>query len=199
MTTAAAPPRPTLPRLILGAFAATLVLFLWSGVTNMLPWGPPSAQVLLTEAEDANDPFRTGTRARVIDAGTLVGPNFDEAMSGRVSTLTTTGTFSWIVSRPLGYYDPAAYLAREAVTQALVAVLLTALAWITLSLGRAARLAVFGVAALAAAVASYGQLLNWWGLTAAYGFGAMANLLVGWLLAGVVLTLILRRPTRAHG
>lgn len=132
-----------------------------------------------------------------LPAGSLTTPEFDERMSGRISTLTTDRTFSWIVSRPIDYYNPGAYFAREAVTQLVVALLLTGLLLLLPAVPLGTRLVLVAVAGVAAVAGTYGTQMNWWGLPAVYRIGVGFNLVAGWVLATLVVSLWILRPAAA--
>lgn len=175
-----------LNRLLIGSLLSGVVLFVWSGLTQMLPWGVPSTQVMVSQSGEA-ELFQT-TAVQTYDPHALTTPLFDDEMVNRVNTLTTDETFSWIVTKPLDYYNPTSYFVRELLTQLLVGVLLTTLALLTPGLSLGQRLTLFLLMGMAAATAVYGPLFNWWGLTTAYALGAAINLIVGWLLVGLILS-----------
>lgn len=170
---------------LLGGFVAGVVLFVWSGLTQQLPWGVPSANVIVSGSSEAIDAFQ-GDDVERYDPYALTTPLFDEKVVNRVNTLSTDKTFSWIVSKPIGYYSPAAYLGREFLTQFVTGLLLAAALIVVQPLGLGGQLQAAGLLALAAAVATYGQFFNWWGLTTRYALGVSLNLIVGWLLAAFV-------------
>ena len=172
--------------------AAGLALFVWGGVTQMFPWGPSSAHVISTETSPDLGAFHL--RTPLVEApGSLGTAAFDEAFSGRLGLLFTDTTVSWISSMPIAYYDGAAYLTRQAVTQVIVAALIVALLILLAPLGRKRSLGVIALGAATASVATYGVLSNWWGLAPAYAIGESANLIVGWMIAAVAASFILRR------
>jgi hypothetical protein len=177
---------------LVGSLAAGVILFFWSGLTQVFPWGVPSAKVLISQSAGQTELFQA-SNARTLAPNELTTPKFDLEMAGRVSTLTTDGTFSWIVSKPLAYYNPTDYFIREIVTQLLVGVLLTSIALTTRTLPIRPRLLVILIAGLSASAGTYGQLFNWWGLTVAYALGASVNLVAGWLIAGFILVRFLIR------
>ena len=183
---------------------AGLSLFLWGAVTQMFPWGPSSAHVISTETSPDLGAFHL--RAPVVEEpGSLGTAAFDEAFSGRLGLLFTDSTVSWISSMPIAYYDGAAYLTRQAVTQVVVAALIVALLVLLAPLGRKRSLSVIGLGAVSASVATYGVLSNWWGLAPAYAVGESANLIVGWMIAAIAASFILSRKqssnvaSAAHG
>ncbi|GFE65104.1 hypothetical protein [Litoreibacter roseus] len=172
--------------------AAGLTLFIWGGITQMFPWGPSTAHVISTETSPDLGAFHL--RTPVIEApGSLGTAAFDEAFSGRLGLLFTDNTVSWISSMPIAYYDGAAYLTRQAVTQAVVAALIVALLILLAPLGPRRSLSVIALSAVSASVATYGVLSNWWGLAPAYAVGESANLIVGWTIAATAASFILSR------
>jgi hypothetical protein len=177
---------------LIGGLMAGVLLFLWSGLTQQLPWGVPSAQVVISADSVESDTFQ-GENIERHDAHSLTTPLFDETMVNRVNTLTTDETFSWIVTKPRAYYNPLAYLGREALTQMLTGLLLAAALIIARPLGLSGQLLVVLLLALAATVATYGQLFNWWGLTTRYAIGASLNLIVGWLVAAFMVAYFVMR------
>ena len=71
--------------------------------------------------------------------------------------------------------------------QALVAAAIVAL---VAMVDDAIALGVIAVAALAATVAVYGQLTNWWGLTLRYAVGVSVPLIVSWVAEAAWISLI---------
>lgn len=189
---------------LIATAAAGLSLFMWGGVTQMFPWGPSSAHVISTETSPELGAFHL--RAPIVETpGSQGTAAFDEAFSGRLGLLFTDNTVSWISSMPIAYYDGAAYLTRQAVTQVVVAALIVALLVLLTPLGRKRSLSVIGLGAVSASVATYGVLSNWWGLAPAYAVGESVNLIVGWLIAAFAASFILSRKqtsklaSTAHG
>lgn len=107
-------------------------------------------------------------------------------MTGRVSTLTTDETFSWVITKPISYYNPTAYFIGEGITQLLTAFFLSVVLWKTRKMTFKNRLLIVVISALTAVVAIYGQQYNWWGLPLLYTLGVGFNLVVGWTLAAVI-------------
>jgi hypothetical protein len=173
---------------LLATLVGTVVLFLWSGLAQALPWGVPRTQTLSTQSPGGVESFQTPNLV-ALPPGSLTTDAFDERMADRVSTLTTDRTFSWIVAKPIAYYRPAAYFAREAATQLVVAALLAALLLLLPDAPLATRLGLVALAGSAAVAGSYGAQMNWWGLPPAYGVGVGFNLVVGWLMATAAMSL----------
>ena len=111
---------------------------------------------------------------------------FDDKFGGKISTLTTDKTFSWIISTDIANYNPLKYLAFEFLTQLLVAFFLSLLLSITAGLDLGQRLLVILIAALAGTTATYGQQLNWWNVPALFQVGMMLNVVVSWMIVSFV-------------
>ncbi|MEM8592255.1 MAG: hypothetical protein AAGF13_06975 [Pseudomonadota bacterium] len=161
-------------------------------MTQMFPWGPPSAHVITTETNPEIGAFHL--RPPIIaEPGSVATDAFDDAFSGRIGMLFTDKTVSWISSKPLAYYDGAAYLTRQALTQAFVAAAIVCLLIQLAPLGRGRSLGVITLGGIAASLATYGVLANWWGLAAGYALGESANLVAGWMVSAAAASWILRR------
>ena len=63
--------------------------------------------------------------------------------------------------------------------------------WLLKPLTRGRRVATVLGIGVAGMIATYGAMMVWWGLPAAYGVGKSVNLLVGWLLVLVVVERLL--------
>ncbi len=169
-------------RLIFSTLAATIILFLWSGLTQMLPWGITSTQNISVQT---SEPVQAPNLLR-LEPNSLTSETFDEQFINKISTYTTDKTFSWIVTQPYNT-NYMSYFAREALTQLLVAFFLSMLLFLTAQLSFKTRLSLIALAGLAAATATYGQLMNWWKLPASYALGVGLNLMIGWLLASFII------------
>ncbi|MBY5932572.1 hypothetical protein KUV51_06135 [Tateyamaria omphalii] len=180
---------------LIATVTAGMTLFVWGGVTQLFPWGPSSAHVISTEKSPELGGFHLRTPI-VKEPGSIGTAAFDEAFSGRLGLLFTDNTVSWISSMPIDYYDGAAYLTRQAATQAVVAALIVVLLMLLSPLGRGRSLAIIALGATAGSVATYGVLSNWWGLAPIYAIGESANLIVGWMLAAIAASFVLRRGPR---
>jgi hypothetical protein len=170
-------------RFIISTLVATAILFSWSGVTQMLPWGVPSSQNVTAQtnvAEEARVP-----NLLKVTPNALTTAIFDEQFVGKISTYTTDKTFSWIVTQPLNT-NYSGYFIKEGVTQFIVALLLSLLLLLTVRLTLKTRMALVIIAALAAVSAIYGQLMNWWSLPINYALGVSLNLMIGWVLASFI-------------
>jgi hypothetical protein len=173
-------------KVILGTIVSGILLFVWSGLTQLFPWGVPSVNSLSSQSAAQTELFQA-PNVKQFSAHELTTPQFDSEIVGKVSTLATDDTFAWIIAKPLAYYSPTNYLIREAIAQFVVGLLLTSIVILTKPLSLTHRLSIVLGLGLIASVSTYGQLFNWWGLTVAYALGASFNLVAGWLLVGVVL------------
>ena len=172
-------------KILISTVLMTLILFLWSGLTQIFPWGVPSAQKVSTQTEVDTGSFDVPDLIEM-PPYSLTTDEFDSIMSGKISTLSTDETFSWIISSPMKNYDPIKYFIWEIVTQLVVSVLLTFLLLQIHLLPIKKRLIVVGFTGLLTFIGVYGQMINWWALPLIYGLGVGFNLIVGWLLASIV-------------
>jgi len=169
-------------KITLSILVITGILFCYGGLAQMFPWGIPSTQVITAQAEGQAEAFQAPQEIKM-EAGTLTTDAFDEVMVGKISTLTTDKTFSWIISAPISRYDAGTYFALEILTQFFVAVMLTLLLLITKGLDLTKRILFLLIPALAAALSIIGQQLNWWAMPATYGVGVGINLILSWTIA----------------
>jgi hypothetical protein len=179
--------------LVGGSAAYFVILFIFSGISQALPWGVPSTNSVRAAVEA---PAEFGSAdTQVLEPHALTTPEFDREMVNKVSVLMTDDTFSWIVSKPVSSYDPASYMAWEAATQLGVAVFLTLALWLTRPLPLRDRVALVALAAIATGLSTYGQLLNWWGLPPRYSVGVALNLALAWSVGALVVgRFIVRSP-----
>jgi hypothetical protein len=172
-------------KILLSILVSTVILFIWNGLSQAFPWGVPSTQMLSTKNNLTADDAKMG-KLQSFSANTFTTEKFDERFNNKVSTLVTDQSFSWIISKPIAYYDMGAYFMKEILTQLLVAIFLSLILFYTIMLNLKTRLSIIGLAGLAAAIGAYGQLMNWWGLPAIYGLGVGFNIVVSWLIASFI-------------
>jgi hypothetical protein len=170
--------------LLLQILLATVVLFLLSGVSQALPIGLGSVKQLTQK------PNAIKSKAVDLSQSPIATSEFDKVTVNQVTTLATENAFAWIVAKPLTYYDPARYMLKEGLTQLLVATGLVTVLRLTGSSGDGLQFIVIGIAAFMASIATYGQFLNWWGLTIRYVAGAAGTLVISWMLAAFLILLI---------
>ena len=166
---------------LISTLVATIILFLWSGLTQILPWGITTTQNISVQT---GEPLQAPNML-LLEPGALTTEAFDGQFVNKISTYTTDETHSWIVTQPL-QTNYTGYFVKELLTQLMAALFLSAILLITARLELTPRLAVIGLAALAASTATYGQLMNWWSMPASYALGVSLNIVIAWTLAGFV-------------
>ena len=175
-------------RRLFAVLVGTLVLLLWYVLVQFFPWGTGSVSNFSATSGESYASGAPGLEEA--PPGTWTTEAFEDRLGGRISTLATDRSFSWIVSAPRTHYSLPRYFAFHALTQAGVAALLVLAHWVLAPLRRARRLAAVGILGAAGTIAIYGGMLNWMGMPAAYGVGESCNLLVGWLLAFSVIDIL---------
>ncbi|MEO0075654.1 MAG: hypothetical protein ABIK31_06065 [candidate division WOR-3 bacterium] len=174
-------------KLIISTLASTVILFLWGGLTQMFPWGVPTTQTISTQSNNQTGSFKTPNLIE-LPPNSITTEKFDEQFVNKISTLTTDKTFSWIITSPIDNYNVSAYFIKEIFTQLLVGFFLALVLTLTVKLSIKTRLFLVGLSGILAVTAIYGQMMNWWGLPSIYALGAGFNLIVGWLIAGIIST-----------
>jgi len=169
----------------------TIALFLWSGFTQILPWGIPTAQKISTQSKAVSDEIPDLIHLK---PGSLVSNEFEPIFNHKISTYTTDNTFSWIITQPLKT-NYSSYLIGEVITQFFVAILLTLLLVMTKNHTIYSRMMLIAVVGLLAWGATYGQLLNWWAMPSSYAIGVGVNLLIGWLFTGFLVSKFVIKST----
>jgi hypothetical protein len=172
-------------KIIISTIVSTVILFLWSGLTQLFPWGVPTAQAISSQTIKKTESFQTPNLIE-LPANSLTTENFDNQMVDKISTLTTDKTFSWIITKPTTYYNVGQYFMREVLTQFIVALLMALILFYTTKLNLKTRLTITIIVGIIAVTAIYGQMLNWWGMPAIYALGAGFNLIFGWVLISFV-------------
>jgi hypothetical protein len=172
-------------KIIISTLVSTIILFGWNGLVQMFPWGVPSAQTITTQSVKKTESFQTPNLIE-LPANTFTTEKFDNQMADKISTLTTDKTFSWIITKPITYYNMGAYFTKEAITQFLVALFISILLSLTVKESLKRRLSFSLLAGLMAVTAIYVQMMNWWGLPARYALGAGFNIIIGWLIVSFI-------------
>jgi hypothetical protein len=124
---------------------------------------------------------RRGSRKHLPERGRPKRSTINSAVAS--APWRQTRSFSWIISARREHYNIPKYFAFHAMTQAGVAVFLVLVLWVLSPLSRARRHAAVVCLGVAGAIATYGGMLNWMGMPAAYGVSESFNLVAGWLLA----------------
>jgi len=179
-------------RYLLASLVFTVLLFLWSGFTQMLPWGVPSTQKITVQSDNNTNDVPDLIR---LAPGALTTSSFDSTFNHKISTYTTDGTFSWIITQPLTR-DYSSYFIVEIITQFFVGLLLILLLVLTKNHNMQTRMLLIASAGLVAWLATYGQLMNWWALPATYAVGVGANLIIGWLLTCFIVSRFILKPEK---
>jgi hypothetical protein len=174
-------------KIIISAIVSTAILFLWNGLTQLFPWGVPAAQTITAQKNKRTEGFQTRNLIE-LPPNSLTTEQFDRQFENKISTLTTGKTFSWIISKPISYYNAGQYFIKEIITQLIVSLLLTLILLLTAGLNDRTRLIIIGIAGASAVAAIYGQMMNWWGVPAIYALGAGFNMIAGWLVVAFALT-----------
>lgn len=177
-------------RFVAAVAACTATLFVWSGLSQVLPWGVPTVR---TVAQTSDEPPSFGASPLRVAPGTFTTTAFDDQFGDGLNTLMTDRAFAWVAAVPRTRYDPMRYFVGELLCQ-LVCSLALVLATVLLTpLPRRRRLALVAVFGLGTSVGTYGVMTNWWGLPLRYSGGMSANLVVGWLIGALVATAIVER------
>lgn len=169
-------------KIFISTVISTLILFLWSGLTQIFPWGVPTTQTISTQSNKQTESFQTPDLIE-LPSNSLTTEKFDEQFINKISTLTTDKTFSWIITAPIDKYNVSGYFIKEIITQFLVALFLAILLTLTDKLTYKNRLTIIVLIGLLAVTGIYGQMMNWWSMPAIYALGAGFNLMVGWTIA----------------
>jgi hypothetical protein len=163
--------------LVVGSVVAGVCLFVWGALSNMLL--PLGSGALREFSEDAAvvQSIRANAPANGIylsPKGVFAAVSFQPDMSDRAASI-------------------APFLAREFAADVAIGLMLAILLGLAgvSTAGQAA--AVTGAAALAAGVAVPVSDWNWFGFSPAFTAGAAVELLIGWILAGLVLVLLKRK------
>lgn len=173
-------------KIFIASMLASIVLMLWNGFSQVLPWGVSAVKIYTTQENAATEQFQVDNIEKFLPHS-IVTEKFDKLMANEVSTVFTDKTFSWIISRPLSYYDMKSYFIRSFFIELIVGLLLTLLSVRTISMRFGDRMIVFMLIALTATIGINGEQMNWWGLPPIYAVGVSVNLLLGWMLVSFIL------------
>ena len=171
-------------RFVAAVLASTLILFLWSGITQILPWGVPTSQNITVQTDEENINSQVSNFVQ-LPPESLTTEEFDAQFLDKISTYTTDETFSWIVTQALNT-NYTNYFVAEIITQLIVSIFLSGLLLLTVPLNLQSRMMIVVIVSLAAFTATFGQLMNWWRLPASYALGVGLNLLIGWTLSSFI-------------
>jgi hypothetical protein len=172
-------------KIFLSTVVSLVILFFWSGLTQIFPWGVPTTQAIHAQESDKTESFQTPNLVKM-PAKSLTTNQFDKQFSNKISTYTTDETFSWIISKPISYYNPTHYFIKEILVQFIVSIFMAILLFLTQTIETNKRLLLVLSVGVMCVMATYGQMMNWWGMPALYGLGVGLNLVIGWLIASWV-------------
>ncbi|GEM_PF-1623354 len=149
-----------------------VILFLWNGITNNLPWGNGSVASVDTAPE----------LGKAVDA---------QLQQGHRALFLSDTVAAIIVARPLSYYSIPRYFALEFVTQVAVALFLSIILSLTASLPLENQILLIFLIASVASIAIYFQYANWWGFSFQLALGSAINLIISWCGVSFILSLLL--------
>lgn len=170
--------------IIISTVMSTVILFMWGGISQMLPWGISTTQNITVATESNTDQSNISNLIK-LQPHQLTTEKFEGQFLGKISTYSTDKTFSWIITQPI-QEDYSGYFVKEIITQLIVAVFLSIILFLTIKLDFKTRMILILVFGLCASTAIYGQLMNWWSVPANYALGVSANLIIGWLLVSFI-------------
>ncbi|MEQ8676367.1 MAG: hypothetical protein RLP44_10575 [Aggregatilineales bacterium] len=155
-------------QLLIGTVVGGVLLFIWSGITNNLPWG-------------------IGSIANIEQA-----PELGEAVQkqldlGNRALFLSDVVAAFVVARPKSYYSIPRYFALEFATQLAVAFLLSLIIGLTDALTSETQLSLIVLIGLIASFGTLFQYWNWWGFPARLALGSSLNLVIGWTVVGFIL------------
>lgn len=171
-------------KIIISTLISTILLFLWGGASQMLPWGISTTQNITVQTEELQEQSKVSNLIK-LKPNELTTEKFEDQFLDKISTYVTDNTFSWIVTQPY-QKDYSSYFIKEVITQLIVAILLSITLFLTLQLKLKTRMLLILVLGICASTAIYGQLMNWWGIPARYALGVSFNLIIGWILVSYI-------------
>src|SRR5688572_2236934 len=136
-------------KIILSTILSTVLLFFWGGLTQLFPWGVPTAQSIASQATGKTEIFQAPGLIE-LPVNALTTEKFDDQMVNKISILTTDKTFSWIITKPVEYYSVSSYFIKEILTQLLVSGFIALLLYLTADQNLAKRIYISSLAALLA-------------------------------------------------
>ena len=106
-------------RTVLAVMVGTIVLLVWYGLAQLFPWGTKSVGNFSATSSETYVSAAPGLEEA--PPGTWTTEAFEDRLGGRISTLATDRSFSWIIAAPREHHSFPRYLAFHALTQAGVA------------------------------------------------------------------------------
>jgi hypothetical protein len=155
-------------QILMGTVVGGILLFVWSGITNNLPWGIGS----ISDVQQAPE----------------LGKAIEEQLNvGNKALFLSDVVAAIVVARPITYYSIPRYFAFEFVTQLGVAFLLTMIVGLTDSLAPETQMLLIALIGLTGSMGILFQYWNWWGFPVKLVIGSTLNLIIGWIVVSFVL------------
>lgn len=192
-------------QLVLGTILGAIILFLWSFIAwTFIPW--PSEPLRSFTNQDA---VIAAIKANTPHSGNYLLPNevkrtpgmtaeqYQKAMQDALSRMTQGPViFAAVRLEPFGSMTKP--LVIKFLTDVVVALLATLLLLQTRRLSYAGRVAFVTALGVIIFVGASVDEWNWWSFSNAYTLMQMGVLVIGWFLASLVMSAVVRgRPTRA--
>ncbi len=186
-------------RILVGGVVAGIVIFFWGFVAHMLlPIGEMGLKIV-----PAEDDLAAAIKRNVPEPGLYFLPGRDmskspsaEEMEAHMAKISK-GPYAFMVIYPAGR-DPslAKHLPIEFATN-VVCALLAAILVAQLRPGFLVRVVCVTLIGILASILILVPYWNWYGFPTDFTLGQIAEQLIGWFLAGIVLALIVRPAARA--
>ncbi|AFY49654.1 hypothetical protein Nos7524_3880 [Nostoc sp. PCC 7524] len=160
--------------LLFAVIVAGLVLFIWSGVTQNLPWGIKSVK------PDIKNVVATQAIASESQNGMMY-------LNGEI--------VAFVAVKPKTYYSPQRFFIVEFVTQILAGMILCLLLSQLFDLSLVGRQFIILLVSLLIVVTTDMSYWNWWGFSHPYTLGVAANKIIGLQLASLVVSLLFMHTT----
>ena len=166
-------------KLIKAGVLGGLVLFAWSSISWMaLPWHQKTFKSFKIEPA-----IMVAMKAGSQGSGVYMMPSMDKKADKKKST----DPFAFVVYNDKGYGDMNKRMAVALVENILTALLAAFFLSRCKIKDYGSRVLTLGLLGLFAGLAAHVPNLIWWGHSPAFTFVAVADLLIGWTLAGLVM------------
>lgn len=158
--------------LLLAIVVAGCILFVWSGISQNLPWGIKSVKTDVKNEEVTQAIANEGVNSMMYFQGEIV---------------------ALVAAKPKAYYSPKRFFGIELVTQFLVGGVLCLLLAQLPTLSLINRQLVVFLASLLIVVTTDIPYCNWWGFSVSYTLGVAINKLLGLQLTSLIISLLFWR------
>ena len=181
-------------KVILGGVLGGLVVFIWGMISWMvLPWhrgnfeqfqnGSAVQAVLVASAPKAGIYLLPGMHEK----GESISSDQEKALMKQAHEQMEKGPFAFVAMRPNGVGPMGMLMIRSLIIQIVGAFLLTWLLLMAKIESYLERIGFFSILAVTAGVICFLPEWNWWGFPARYTLVGIADLVIGWSLAGIVI------------